>query len=355
MALNVTFPLLPLLAWFLKNKRLFPWRQNTTPYAVWISEVMLQQTQASVVIDYYKRWMQRFPTIQALASASQEEVIKLWEGLGYYSRARNIHTAARALVDHYGGFIPDTQKELLKIKGLGPYTEAAIRSFSFHQKAAAVDGNVERVLSRYFLIEEDILKAQTKKKIRDLTFKLLPDEKPWIAMEALIELGALICQKKPDCQRCPLNQDCLANHSQKAALLPYKSKKTVLEKLYREVAVIFKEDAILIKKGEPGKVMADLFEFPFLTSKLGGLDPKTASKQFSESIDLELKWIESLPSKKHSFTRFDVMLYPHIFHAKEESTPISHQWVKKEEIHKFPFSSGHRRILQELGYAFIAH
>src|ERR1700722_10190653 len=172
--------------WFVREKRDLPWRENPSPYAVWISEVMLQQTQASVVIPYFERWMARFPTVAVLAEASQGEVIKMWEGLGYYSRVRHLHQAAKDLMYRYAGDLPRTREGLEGIKGIGPYTRGAILSFAFHQKAAAVDGNVLRVLARYFAIEEEIEKA--KKSITELTESILPEEEPWIVMEGLIEL-----------------------------------------------------------------------------------------------------------------------------------------------------------------------
>lgn len=145
------FPLIKLKHWFEENKRNFPWRGKPSPYAVWVSEVMLQQTQASVVVPYFERWIVRFPSIEVLASASIEEVIKLWEGLGYYSRARSLHEGAKFLVEHHNGTLPSDPIALAKVKGLGPYTIGAILSFAFHQKAAAIDGNVTRVMSRFFL------------------------------------------------------------------------------------------------------------------------------------------------------------------------------------------------------------
>ena len=155
---------------------------------------MLQQTQVAVVIPYFLHWMQRFPTIHHLAKASLDEVVKAWEGLGYYSRVRHLHEAAKYLVEHFNGQLPSEEEDLKKIKGLGPYTIGAILSFAFHQKKAAVDGNVIRVLTRYFGLEEDISKVATVNKLRQLAQELLPDEEPWIVNEALIELGATLCQ-----------------------------------------------------------------------------------------------------------------------------------------------------------------
>ena len=191
-----------LKAWFLKEKRDLPWRENASPYWVWVSEVMLQQTQVSVVVPYFIRWMKKFPTISALAAAQCEDVIKTWEGLGYYSRARNLHKGAQTIVSNYNGKLPKTRNELLAIKGLGLYTANAILAFAFKKKAAPVDGNVRRVLARYDGVYESIDKTKVQKEIQSRAEKLLPERQSYLISEALIELGALICKKKT--QLCPM-------------------------------------------------------------------------------------------------------------------------------------------------------
>lgn len=178
--------------WFREMNRPFPWRENPNPYRVWISEVMLQQTRASVVIPYFERWMELFPGPHVLARAPLEEVIKAWEGLGYYGRARHLHEGARQIVHQFNGLLPSKREQLEKIKGLGPYMVNAILSFAFHQRAAAVDGNVSRVLARHFMIEDDIARHATKKRIQAFADEVLDIKKPWITAEALIELGATL-------------------------------------------------------------------------------------------------------------------------------------------------------------------
>jgi A/G-specific adenine glycosylase len=196
--------------WFEENRRAFPWREDPTPYSVWVSEVMLQQTRASVVVPYFERWMITFPSVAALAVAPIEQVIKMWEGLGYYSRARNLHRGAQQIVDDFGGVIPSTKEELLKIRGLGPYTVAAILSFGFKQRAAAVDGNVLRVITRYAWIDQDIQKVATKRVVAEFVESFLDEKQPWVTSEALIELGATICTPAPRCALCPIQSGCAA-------------------------------------------------------------------------------------------------------------------------------------------------
>jgi A/G-specific adenine glycosylase len=328
--------------WFLSHRRCFPWRDSPNPYRVWVSEVMLQQTQAAVVVPYFLRWMEAFPTIEALASASLEVVLKMWEGLGYYSRARHLHEAARFITERYGGELPCDPEALATIKGLGPYTRGAIRSFAFKQKAAAVDGNVLRVLSRYFAIEEPIDRPKTREKITRLAEGLLTDEEPWLVSEGLIELGATVCKKNPLCGKCPLMDGCLAFRHQKTGELPARTPRQRTTLLSRYVAVVVCGGKVLIRKGERGKVMADLYEFPYLEKK-GDI-----KEEFETELDLTLEYGKPLPEVQHTFTRFRARLFPHVLYTSDEDTRF--EWKECERLVDLPFSSGHRRILQAFLY-----
>ncbi|NGX55739.1 MAG: Adenine DNA glycosylase [Chlamydiae bacterium] len=317
--------------WFLANRRPLPWRENPTPYRVWISEVMLQQTQVKTVIPYFHRWMEVFPTVHALAEAPLEQVIKLWEGLGYYSRARNLHEAAKMVVAEHGGELPADPVKLSKIKGLGPYTIGAILNFAFHQRAPAVDGNVSRVLARFFGGKEVQID------------QILPKREPWVISEALIELGALICHREPACQSCPLQQECEANRLGMQKELPRKKKRAKATLLYRTVGVIRCGESYLLKKGEKGKIMADLFEFPFVEAKV---EPEHAKEKLEKLLKLSLKYVGSLSCQHHTFTRYRAHLYPYLFEAEEKSE--NHLWKTIQELSPLPFSSGHRKILKQL-------
>lgn len=333
-----------LIRWFESEKRDFPWREEATPYAVWVSEIMLQQTQAAVVIPYFERWMQRFPTVKHLAEAPLDAVIKEWEGLGYYSRARYLHQGAQYVVEHHEGILPNTEEALCKIKGLGEYTVGAIRSFAFHQKAAAVDGNVLRVLSRYFLIEDDISKPKTVKKMRLLAQEQLPDEQPWVVAEALIELGATICGRVPKCHQCPLMGSCKAFAMGKAEALPYKSKKVKVEELFRAVAVIVKGNEILLRRGSAGEIMQDLHEFPYWQHEGGERTPKHVAQWIKKYFSIEVMFREILPKETHGFTRYRVRLDPFLFETDDVEAPVGYQWHPLEALSKLAFSSGHRRV-----------
>lgn len=344
----------PLLKdWFMNSRRDLPWRKNSTPYAVWISEVMLQQTQVAVVVAYFERWMQRFPTVADLAQASLEEVVKLWEGLGYYSRARNLHRGARYLLQHHGGHLPSTASELEQIPGVGPYTVGAILSFAFRQKAAAVDGNVIRVLTRFAAMDEDSCSSKAKKWVWDYAQSILPEEEPWLIMEGLIELGATICMRQPKCFLCPLASQCLGLKKGIADLLPTKSKKAPITVLKRQVAVILSEGFYLLRKGEKGNLMADLYEFPYVE----GEECSLLSDLLAHTFQVTASLIEELASVQHSFTRYRATLYPSVWKVSERVEVDGYEWIKESNLDQLPFSAGHRKIIKSLkrDHAHITH
>ncbi len=334
--------------WFERNKRALPWRVSPTPYRVWISEVMLQQTLAPVVIPYFEKWMAVYPTVKDLAEAPMDAVIKTWEGLGYYSRARNLHAGAKMILRQHSGELPKKKDALLKIKGIGDYTAGAILSFAFKQKEAAVDGNVKRVIARLFAIEEDIDKPKTYAAIKNHVLSLLPEDKPWEAMEALIELGATVCRKKPECEGCPLQSGCQAYKLGREKEFPVKAAKIKYEKLNRTVFILQSKDKILITKGAEGKVMQDLHEFPYIETEEKGLEPKEALRCIKKRWRLVPRFKQKLPKVKHSFTRFRAELTPLVYRVTETPECTDYFWVSQTEIQRLPFSSGHRKILKIL-------
>ncbi len=335
-----------LKAWFSQEKRDFPWRKMPTPYAVWISEVMLQQTQAAVVVPYFERWMARFPTVAALAKSSLDDVIKMWEGLGYYSRARHLHQAAQDLVLNHSGELPRTREGLESIKGIGPYTRGAILSFAFHERAAAVDGNVLRVLSRYFAIEDEIEKA--KKRVVELAESILPEKEPWVVMEGLIELGAQICRKKPLCEECPLKQSCLAHLHRVTHLLPKKRVREKITALKRAVALISCGNKLLVGRVHGKKVMAGLYEFPYVEFAETAQELPSLRKKIKHELKIEAQFSKRLPETEHSFTRYRATLYPSHWQACAERPVENYQWVGYHELRSLPFSSGHKCIIKGL-------
>ncbi len=303
---------------------------------------MLQQTQVSVVIPYFEKWLALFPTVAALADSSLEQVLKCWEGLGYYSRARNLHRGARFLVEKFGGIFPTQAEEIAMIPGIGPYTTGAILSFAFHQKAAAVDGNVLRLLSRFLACEEPIDSTVGRNKLQTYAEELLPDEEPWLVSEGLIELGALICTKKPLCLACPLKNECLAFRHHLQDELPKKRRGQGTTELIRQVAVITCQNRFAVQKGEKGKIMEDLYQFPFLEER----SALAITEKFERAWGCKLHYKKALLPQRHSFTRYRAQLFPHFLEALEASEKMI--WKEIDELAKLPFSSGHKRILNEL-------
>lgn len=330
--------------WFVQSKREFPWRISPSPYAVWISEVMLQQTRAAVVVPYFERWMQKFPTISALAEAPLEEAVKVWEGLGYYSRVRNLHKGA-VEISKKGGGLPDSREGLLEISGIGPYTAGAILSFAFHKKAVAIDGNVERVVSRYKAIEGDLKKAAAKRRLEEECLSLLPEKEPWIVMEALIELGATFCLPRPSCDKCPLQKNCAASLQGATERIPFKQKRAETVFLEKHVAVLVCGEEALIQKKEEGGLLGGLAEFPSLPAESG----KDLEEWIGSSLGLEALFKEELSLQKHTFTKYHVELQPSLFQVLQKKEIVGCAWRHLDDLEKnVTFSSGHKKILQEI-------
>lgn len=263
-----------LIQWYLQNKRDLPWRNDTNPYTIWLSEIMLQQTRVAQGLPYFLRFTSDFPTVFDLANADEEEVLKLWQGLGYYSRARNLHKTAKQIAFELNGEFPKTYAALLHLKGIGEYTAAAIASFAYNENVPVVDGNVFRVLSRYFDVETDIASAGAKKEFTQLAAELLPKGNANIFNQAIMEFGALQCvPKNPDCGVCVFNDSCLALQKGKVSQLPVKSKKTKVTKRYFNYLVFLdeNENTIISKRTKKG-IWHNLYEFPLLETNAAETD-----------------------------------------------------------------------------------
>jgi A/G-specific adenine glycosylase len=258
-----------LIQWYLLNKRDLPWRNTINPYHIWLSEIMLQQTRVAQGTPYFLAFTTAFPTVFDLAKADEEQVLKLWQGLGYYSRARNLHKAAQYVAFELNGVFPNNYKQLLELKGVGEYTAAAIASFSYNEAVPVVDGNVFRVLSRYFDVETDIALASAKKEFAALAFELMPKDDPATFNQAIMEFGALQCvPRNPDCTICVFNASCLALQKNKINQLPVKSKKLKVTKRYFNYLVIADEnDNTLVQKRTAKGIWHNLYEFPLIESE----------------------------------------------------------------------------------------
>lgn len=255
-----------LIKWYLQNKRDLPWRNTQNPYFIWLSEIMLQQTRVAQGMPYFLAFTEAFPTVFDLAQASEQDVLKLWQGLGYYSRARNLHKTAQTVAFEHNGVFPDNYAGLLQLKGVGDYTAAAIASFVNNEAVPVVDGNVFRVLSRVFDITTDISDASAKKEFKVLALALMPKDNPAVFNQAIMEFGALQCvPKNPDCKVCVMNSGCLALHKGKVGQLPVKSKKVKVSNRYFNY-LIFEDDQqkTMIQQRTGKGIWHNLYEFPLI-------------------------------------------------------------------------------------------
>ena len=280
-----------LLHWYLQNKRDLPWRNTVNPYPIWLSEIMLQQTRVAQGMPYFHAFMEAFPTIFDLAKADEEQVLKLWQGLGYYSRARNMHKTAQIIAFDLNGNFPNNYNDLLKLKGIGEYTAAAIASFAFNEVVPVVDGNVYRVLSRYFDVETDIASSSARKEFTALAKELIPNDNPALFNQAIMEFGALQCvPKNPNCEICIFNSSCAALQKKKVAELPVKLKKTkVTDKFFNYLIFLDDSETTLINKRTEKGIWHNLYEFPIIETE-NEMDFDVLSKLVHENYsDLEIK------------------------------------------------------------------
>lgn len=334
-----------LLTWYEENKRTLPWRETTDPYKIWVSEIMLQQTKVDTVIPYFKRFMDKYPTVHTLAAAEEEEVLKAWEGLGYYSRARNLHTAVREVVSTYGGVVPNEKKELGKLKGVGPYTRGAILSIAFEQPEPAVDGNVMRVFSRLFLINDDIARAKTKRVFEEVVREVISEEDPSSFNQAIMDLGATICTpKSPACLLCPVQEHCRAFEVGAEEELPVKTKaKKQKEISYTTLIIGDNTGRYLIEKRPEKGLLANMYQFPMIPLEEIGVDEIPAWFNQEYGINLELNELEG--ELKHVFSHLIWNIT--IYQAKMDVPPNLHEkfrMMNVEEMKALPFPVSHLRI-----------
>jgi A/G-specific adenine glycosylase len=262
MSLTNTFFGNTLIKWYQQHKRNLPWRETSDAYAIWLSEIILQQTRVAQGLPYYLKLIEAYPTVQDLAAAPEDEVLRFWQGLGYYSRARNMHFTAKQIVSDYGGRFPESYQELLKLKGVGSYTAAAIASFAFREKVAVLDGNVFRVLSRVFGISEDIALPATKKIFQQLADKLICEQEPDIFNQAIMEFGAIQCTPvMPDCMFCPLQTTCFAFNHGLIQELPVKSKAKAARARYFHYLVFKWQGLYYMRKRLKGDIWQSLYDF----------------------------------------------------------------------------------------------
>lgn len=332
---------LTLVQWYHKDHRDLPWRRTQDPYAVWISETMLQQTRVEAVISYYNLFMERFPTVQALAAAEIDEVLKCWEGLGYYSRARNLHKAAIQVTEEYGGRFPETAAELRALPGIGPYTAGAIASIAFGAAEPAVDGNVLRVLARLYALGDDILTDHTRKAITRLTGAHIPPQAASAFTQGLMELGALVCiPGHPRCDACPLQAECKAHMLGIEEQLPMRINKTKVRKEERTVYLIFHDHKVLLHRRPEGTLLGGLYEFPGVPAEDG--------QTFFETFGIRIGDERFLATAQHRFTHilWDMRIYES--RMEQEDAPSGADWIlaDREQIGQIMLPSAFKKPLE---------
>ncbi len=329
-----------IINWYIDNKRDLPWRDIRDPYRIWVSEVILQQTRVVQGYDYYLRFIELFPTVEALAKATEDEVLKCWQGLGYYSRARNMHAAAKSM----NGVFPTTYEGVLALKGVGEYTAAAICSFAYKMPYPAIDGNVYRVLSRCFGIEEPIDTANGKRFFKDLSEELIDKQRPDLYNQGMMEFGALHCTpKSPDCLICPFSSHCRALSEGTINLLPIKKTKVkVTSRYFNYFYVEVGEDNVLLNKREQKDVWKNLYEFPLIEV----CEKKSLQQIIKE--DLFIKWFQGIDEMEIKLILEDVkhvlshqIIYTNFYHVRipyKKEALNSFLEIKKSDLEKYPVS-----------------
>ena len=332
---------IPLLRWYQEHHRVLPWREDRDPYRIWVSEIMLQQTRVAAVVDYYNRFMSTNPTIEALAELPEEELMKLWQGLGYYNRARNLQRAARQLVERYGGKMPEDYDAIRGLPGIGDYTAGAIASIAFGIPVPAVDGNVLRVLTRILGDSSDIARQETKVRFRELLLETIPREAPGEFTQSLMELGALVCLPNgaPLCGRCPVRESCAACREGRTAELPVKSPKKQRKVENRTVFLIFFGDRVALRKRPPKGLLAGLWEYP----------NELASEGLPEVWNLHFTADHAGCKAKHVFTHVEWRMESRCLELAEDTLPEGWMWASRWELERvYAVPNAFRRFEQSV-------
>jgi A/G-specific adenine glycosylase len=350
-----------LLKWWDADHADLPWRRSKDPYVIWVSEIMLQQTQIATVIPYFERWLTRFPTVQALAEASLDEVLKLWEGLGYYSRARNLHAAAQSVVEDWNGRLPQTAADLMKLKGIGRYTAGAIASIAFNEPAPVLDGNVIRVLSRLTDLPDDVTQTRTKNALWQLAEQFVSTDRPGDFNQALMELGQQVClSAKPMCLLCPLSAYCLARQRGTQLERPVRPPRKRTPHYDVVAGIIWAKDAVV---GDPnGKfliaqrpfdgLLGGLWEFPGGKQEANETLPQALAREIEEELAIKIRVGEFVTQIKHAYTHFRITL--HAFHAQHLSGQpqhlgvADHAWVTLTQLDRYAFAVTDQKVIAAL-------
>lgn len=344
-----------LLNWFQANQRDLPWRHSYAPYQIWISEIMLQQTQMDRVTLFFTRWMDTFPDIATLAGASEDQVLKCWEGLGYYSRARNIMKTAQLLMRKHQGKIPESRDELLQLPGIGPYTAGAIASISFQRDVAVVDANIERIFARLFHIDLIPGSPEAKRLYWQKAETLIPTGQARNFNQGLMELGALICRpKNPDCACCPLAPHCLALKYNLTQELPLPKKGKPIIPIEMATGILIHKGQLFIQQRLADDVWGSLWEFPGGRIKKGENPEQAVVREYQEETEFTVQVESKITITIHHYTRYKVTLHCFLVSLNQaNSDPILHaaqdfHWINSEDLANYAFPAGHRKLISHM-------
>ncbi len=339
----------PLLRWYHARRRSLPWREQPEPYAVWVAEIMAQQTRLETMLPYYQRWMRTFPTVQALAAAREQQVLNAWEGLGYYSRARNLHKAARQLVAEAGGRMPRSAGELRKLPGVGAYTAGAIASLAFGEDVPAVDGNAVRVLSRLFDVEEPVHTAAGQQRLWALAAEHLPAGQAAEYNQALMDLGATLCSPRPRCAECPLQAQCLARARSTQLLRPVKRRAAQLPVRHYAAAVLWQGGKVLVLQRPARGLLAGMWEFPNVLMQ-GGPAKTELRRALRTELGAQVKVGLPLGEFEHTYSHFQAHL--RVYDCEMLTAPNKlarpHKWLAPRSLGRLPMGKLDRSVADRL-------
>ncbi|MEC8677362.1 MAG: A/G-specific adenine glycosylase [Candidatus Margulisiibacteriota bacterium] len=344
-----------LIEWFNTHQRPLPWRKSPSSYYTLISEFMAQQTQIATVIPYFNRWIKQFPTIQDVAQADEDTIFKAWEGLGYYSRAKNLHKTAKIISEELNGIIPESASELETLPGIGPYIAAAIASIAFSEKIAVVDGNVLRVMTRFFGIKDDISDQKTKVKIQNRLNQVIKPLEPASFNQGLMELGALIClPKNPNCMDCPISETCYAKNMNETTTLPVKKKKPPTPHYTIVIGIIKnKTNNILITKRKKDQLLGGLWEFPGGKVNENETLENALIREIKEEVNLDIKSPQFLCKVNHAYSHFKITMHAYCCTLDSDnkiklSSADEFRWINQNEFDDFAFPKANKVVIQNL-------
>ncbi len=337
-----------LTQWYDKNKRDLPWRRTKDPYKIWISEIMLQQTTVNTVIAYYERWIKTFPTIHDLAQAPIQNVLKQWQGLGYYNRARNLHKAAYRIINEHLGLIPKDPELIRSLPGFGPYTTGSVLSIAYDIPLTIIDANVRRVVMRLLALP-GLADIKQDQKIKEFLLKVLPSKDVGDFNQALMELGALVCRsREPICILCPVRVYCKAFKLSRQEIIPA-TKKKIIKNIHAVIAIIRDGNKYYIQQRPAKGLLADMWEFPGGKVEAGESKKEALVREINEELDVTVKASRHLFDVKHFYTEFRVNLS--VFECavdKEPKLDSTHRWVSYKDFSKYPMPSGSTKIIEKL-------